>query len=94
MYNDLVSEQDDTVYFQIVEESATKELPNGCALRKWENFNKKFQPMTGVSKTIIQKKFAKCDLDDVTWDPEDWITELELLRGNLKNWELLLMMWK
>ena len=46
--------------------------------------NNKFQPMAGASKTRLWKKFANCELDDVTWDPEDWITELELLRGNLR----------
>ena len=25
---------------------------------------------------ILSKKFAKCELDDATRDPEDWITEL------------------
>ena len=50
--------------------------------------------MIGASKTRLRNKFAKCELDDVTWDSEEWITEQELLRGHLQNWELLLMMWK
>ena len=40
--------------------------------------------MSGASKTIICKKFAKSELDDVTREPEDWINKLELLRGNLR----------
>ena len=48
--------------------------------------NKKFHPMTGASNTRLRKKFAKCKLDDVTRDPEEWIYELELLRGDL--WKL------
>ena len=38
--------------------------------------------MKGASRKIIHKKFTKSKLDDVTRYPEDWITELELLRGN------------
>ena len=40
--------------------------------------------MSGEPKTILQNKFAKIKVDDVTRDPEDWITELELLRGDLR----------
>ena len=72
-----------TVHLQIVEESVTKELPNGCALCAWEILNKKIQPMTGAYKTRIRNKFAKSELDDVTRDPEDWINKLELFRDNL-----------
>ena len=46
--------------------------------------NKKFQPIPGASKTRLRKKSMKIESDDVTRDPEDWITELELLRGNLR----------
>ena len=67
---------DDTVCVHIVEESVTKELTNGCNLRACEKLNKKFQPTIGASKTRLRKKFAKCELDDVKRDPEDWITEL------------------
>ena len=40
--------------------------------------------MTGASKTILSNKFAISKLDDVTRDPEDWITVIELLRGTLR----------
>ena len=33
---------------------------------------------------ILCNKFAKSELDDVTRDPEDWITKLEFLRGDLQ----------
>ena len=32
--------------------------------------------MSGVYKTRLHKKFAKCELDYVTRDPEDWIAEI------------------
>ena len=40
--------------------------------------------MSGASNTRQWNKFAKCELDDVTRDPEEWITERELLIGNFK----------
>ena len=44
--------------------------------------------MIGAFKKRLWKKFAKCDLDDVTRDPEDCITQLELLRGDLQRMEV------
>ena len=38
----------------------------------------------GASKTIPRKKSVKRKLDDVTRDPEDWITEIELIKGYLR----------
>ena len=35
--------------------------------------------MKGASKTRLKKKFAKCELYDVTRYPEEWITELEFI---------------
>ena len=61
--------QNDTVCFQIVEESVTEYLPNGIALHAWEMLSKKLQSMIGASNTILRKKFAKIKLDDVTRDP-------------------------
>ena len=40
--------------------------------------------MAGAFKKILCKKFAKSELYDVTRDAEDWISELELLRGDLR----------
>ena len=62
----------------------TKELPNGSALTAWEILNKNFQLIIEASKTILRNKFAISELDGVTRDPEDWITEIELLRGNVR----------
>ena len=40
--------------------------------------------MTGPPKAILHKKFSKIEIDDVTRDPEDLITEIKLLRGDLR----------
>ena len=46
--------------------------------------------MEGASKTRIQKEFAKSELYDATREPEDWITELELLRGDLRKLRVII----
>ena len=46
--------------------------------------SRKIDPTTGASKTILQKKFAKCEFDDVTRNPKQWITKLKLIRGYLE----------
>ena len=40
--------------------------------------------MSGASKTRLHNIFAKLDCYNFTMDPEDWIDELELLRGKLQ----------
>ena len=42
-------------------------------------------PTTEESKTRLHKKFAKYELDDVTRNSEEWISEIEILRGDLQN---------
>ena len=50
----------------------------------WTKLSRKFDPTTGTSRTRLHKKFAKCKIDDITINLEEWITELELLRGDLQ----------
>ena len=58
-HNDLILSQDDTVFFHIIEQLVAKYLPNGYALRSLGRLNKKFQTITGESKTRLCNKFAK-----------------------------------
>ena len=50
----------------------------------WIKLSRKFEPTKGAYETILRKKFAKSDLDDIKRDPEDWITKLELSRCDLR----------
>ena len=83
-YKEPIILQEYTICFQITEESKTKENKYGDTRQEWIKISRKIDPTTEVSKTRIRKKLSKSDLDDVTRDPEDWITKLELLRGSLK----------
>ena len=73
-----------TVCFHVVEESVIRDLPNMSDLHSWESLNDKIQPITWGSKIRLCDKSTKIELDDVTRDTEEWITVLELLRGNLR----------
>ena len=44
-----------------------------------------FKPTTGASKTRLRKKFDNCKIYDVNRNPEEWITDIKLLRGDLQN---------
>ena len=83
-YNELILAQEDSVFFQIIEESKKKANKYGDARLAWTKHSRKFEPTTGDSNTGLCKKFTKCKLDDVTRNPEEWITELELIRGDLQ----------
>ena len=85
-YSDLILDQCDKVCFQIFELLVIKDLTNGTALCIWERLNNKFQLMSGASMKIIRKISPKNELDYVTKDQYEWITELELLRGNLQSY--------
>ena len=53
-----------------------------------DKFLRKFETTTGDFKTIICKKFAKCEIDGVTRNPDEWIIELELVRGDLRKMDV------
>ena len=46
--------------------------------------SRNFEPTVGASKIKLCTKFAKCELDDITRKPKEWIAYLELLIRDLK----------
>ena len=52
-----------------------------------ENF-KKIDPTTGDSKTRIRKKFSKCNLDSITRYPKECLTDIEIIRRDLRNMDV------
>ena len=72
------------VYFQIIEEEKKKPKKHGNARQAWIKLSRNFYPTTWDSKKRLHQKFAKCEIDDVTTNPEEWITSIELLRGGLQ----------
>ena len=76
------------VCFHIVEEAQAKCNRYRDTRQAWTKLSGKFDPTTGASKTKICDKFANWKLDDVTKKPEEWITELKLLRGDLRKLDI------
>ena len=64
----------------MIEEENTKDNKYGSTRQVWIKLSRKFDPTTGASKTMLHKKFSKY----VTIKPKEWITEIEILRGDLR----------
>ena len=48
----------------------------GSHYMHWDKLNNKFQPIIGVTKTILHKKVANNELDYYKKVPEDSITDI------------------
>ena len=83
-YNELIIAQEYTIWFQIIEEENLEDNKYGDTTLAWTTLSINFESITGASITRITKKFAKYELDDVTINPEEWITELKLHRRELQ----------
>ena len=79
-YNKLTIFQNDTLYLQVTEETATEKSHNGGTGKAWNKPSRKFHPTTGAYKIILWCKFTKYKPKDVIRDPEYCITNMKLLR--------------
>ena len=84
MYQDIICSCDDPVSFGIVDEAKTEELPDGDANLAWRNLKKKYEPDTGTEKVRLKYKYSTMSLKSAKEDPDIWITELEVIRRQLK----------
>ncbi|MFM8622588.1 MAG: hypothetical protein ACKOB3_04330, partial [Holophagaceae bacterium] len=84
VYNDLILSCQEDIIFGIVDESVSATFPDGDARVAWKSLREKFEPTTGAAKVQAKKDFHQLKLSSVTEDPDDWITQLELLRRRLK----------
>ena len=92
-YNELILSQKDTVCFQVIEEVRTKCIKYENTIQLWIKSSGKFEATTGNSKTRPRGKFSKWELYEVTGNPKEWITDMELLIGDLKNLTYKLTTW-
>jgi hypothetical protein len=83
-YNDLLLSFSDVVNFGLLEDSVTLDLKGGDAALAWKKLNRKHDPSTKANMVQLQRQFADSVLTDVKKDPEEWISELEVLRRRLK----------
>ena len=67
-----------------MKEAKKKYYKYGDARQEWMKLLRKFEATTGASKTRLRKKFDNCKIYDVNRNPEEWITDIKLLRGDLQ----------
>ena len=84
-YNELTLAKEDRVCFHIIEKAKREANKYGDVGPAWKKSSRKIEPTTGASKTRLRQKFSKYELNNVTRNPKKCITELELLKGDLKN---------
>jgi hypothetical protein len=82
-YSELISCCEDEVSFSIVDAAITDALPSGDARLAWKNLVARYEPTTSVTLVQLKKEFTNCILEDVSENPEIWITKLEQLRQKL-----------
>jgi hypothetical protein len=83
-YGDLMMCFMDDVNFGIIEDAVTDVLEMGCAATAWKNLCNKHDPSTAATLVQLKKEFATLKLKKVSVDPEEWITELEVLRRRMR----------
>ena len=69
-YNKIILAQEDMVCFQILDEEKTKSNKYGNTRQACVNLSINFDAATDTSKTILNKKFSKYKLRDVTKVPK------------------------
>ena len=84
-YHDLVLANSEVIPFNIIDMSVTVNLPDGDANLAWKRLNAKYESKTNVSLTQLQLEFSESELTDVHKDPEEWMTELEVIQSRLKS---------
>ncbi len=83
-YNDLLLSCQDEVSFGAVEQAVSEEFPDGNCQQAWQNLMSRYEPRTAATKVELKKKFADSRLS-IGADPDEWITDLELIRQQLLN---------
>ena len=83
-YNDLILACVSEIGFAIVDESVTKELPDGDAELAWRELQRRFEPDTSADKVKLKKEFNASKLSNWNKDPKIWISKLEVIRKRMK----------
>jgi gag-polypeptide of LTR copia-type len=84
-YMELLMAMTEEISFAIVDEAKTDEFPQGDLAKAWKALLDTFEPSTAATKVMLKKQFYSNKLSDAERDPDEWITELELLRQRLKS---------
>ena len=83
-YNDIMLSMDEDVSFSIVDEACTEELPEGDSAMAWRKLEAKYNSQTNSSKVKLMKQLNRSKLKNKDHDPDHWVSELEVIRSQLK----------
>jgi gag-polypeptide of LTR copia-type len=78
-----ISVKDETG-FQALRNGITDELPSGSARHAWKNIISIYQPKSKTQQYELEQRFNDCKLEKESKNPEEWFTELEHIKVQLK----------
>jgi hypothetical protein len=84
-YNDLLLSFSDPTNFGLIKDACTDEMSNGDAAQAWKNLTNKHDPNTASNVVQLKAKFNSSRLKNGRKDPDEWISNLEVLQRKLKN---------
>ena len=84
-YNELLLSFSDVVNFNLVDKAVSGDLPDGDAFQAWKILKDRHEPNTAANKVGLKLEFSQSKLSDVKKDPEEWVSELEIIKIKLAN---------
>jgi hypothetical protein len=73
----------DPVSATAILQAKTTNLPDGDAATAWKALERLFKPATKNKQNKLKNDFSNCKLVTVDKNPDEWFTELALLRLQL-----------
>jgi hypothetical protein len=86
-YAELMMSCQEEVCFNFIDAAKNETYPDGDAFLAWKSLQERFEPKTLSSLVLLKKEFNLCALKRTDKDPDEWITQLLLLRRRLKGME-------
>ncbi len=74
----------DTESFNAINNAITLEQPLGDGHLAWSNLQTIFKPTSTAQKHELEYRFAQCVLTKDTKNPDEWFSELDRIRSQLK----------
>jgi hypothetical protein len=83
-YTELMPSFQEEVCFNLIDTAKSETYPNGDAFLAWKSLQERFEPKTSSSLVLLKKEFNLFALRRTDKDPDEWITQLLLLRQRLE----------
>ena len=82
-YNALIHLINDDVSFNAVDTAFSERYPEGCAKLAWTRLVTRWEPSTLTTVFELETEFSRSKLENVSRNPEEWVTELEYLQHKI-----------